>query len=126
MTAPDLSLILLGYLAAINAVTLALCLFDRAAATRFWHRVPESWLLMAAFLGGIVTAKLMQILSGHKRLRDQFTLNLNLIGFFHLMLGIAVWSATTPLANQLAVTEVADTVAEAEVAPEPKRFGPGS
>jgi uncharacterized membrane protein YsdA (DUF1294 family) len=39
--------------------------------------------------GGAPAAKGMQIFAGHKTLREDFTLNFNLIAVFHLALGVA-------------------------------------
>ncbi len=126
MSAFDLTYILIAYVAAINALTFAVCIYDRYAAKKFWRRVPEKWLLILSVLGGVPAAKLMQIICGHKKLREEFTLNLNLIAVFHLTVGVAAWSTTTPLVERLILTEVEPTAAESETAPAPSRFGPGS
>ncbi|QMU58782.1 MAG: DUF1294 domain-containing protein [Boseongicola sp.] len=130
MSALDLTFAALWYIAAINAVTLVLSFWDKLAAMNFWRRVPEQLLLILSILGGVLGTKLAQIASGHKGLRQDYTLNLNLIAVFHLTLGVAVWSANATFIEHLDLSAVEDT-AVSEPAPKPKpikprRFGPGT
>ncbi len=123
----DLTLVLISYLAIVNAMTLFAAGYDKLAAMNFWRRAPEWLLLCLSVIGGAPTAKLLQIVTGHKTLRQDFTLNLNLIAVFHLTLGVAAWSTTTPLLDRLEFSQVAQTSADQENVDElPRRFGPGS
>ena len=129
MSVPELTSLLIWYIASVNAVTLVVTAYDKLAAMNFWRRVPEWLILNLSFLGGAPAAKLMQILVGHKMLRNDFTLNLNLIAVFHLTLGIAAWTATTPMLDTLELSDVSPTASteqEENVPALPRRFGPGS
>ena len=65
---------------------------------------------------------------GRKTLRENFTLNLNLNAVFHLTLGVAAWTATSPLLDRLELYQFAQTASadpEPDVPDVPRRFGPG-
>jgi len=129
MVALDLTSVLIWYLVVVNAMTLGVSGYDKLAAMNFWQRAPEWLILSLSVMGGAPTAKFMQIAAGHKRLRQDFTLNLNLIAVFHLTLGVAAWSATSPLLASLELSQVAQTASvepEEDVPEVPRRFGPGS
>jgi uncharacterized membrane protein YsdA (DUF1294 family) len=129
MVAPDLTLILIWYLVIVNVMTLGVSGFDKLAAMHFWRRAPEWVLLGLSIIGGTPTAKIMQIVAGHKMLREDFTLNLNLIAVFHLALGVAIWAATSPLLQRLELYQIAQTASpepKPDVPDVPRRFGPGS
>ena len=131
MTAPEIQAALLFYLASINALTFLLSLIDKLAAMNFWRRLPEPFLLTLAVAGGAPASKLAQLLTGHKTLRPDFTIQLNLIVVFHLAVGLAAWSASSPAAGVLALSEIRETASVAEETPKPdlampRRFGPGS
>ncbi|MGI9391581.1 MAG: DUF1294 domain-containing protein [Boseongicola sp.] len=125
----DFTLLLISYLVIVNVLTFLAAGYDKLAAMNFWQRAPEWLLLGLSVFGGAPTAKLIQIATGHKTLRQDFTLNLNLIAVFHLTLGIAAWSATSPYLERLELSQMARTASaesEMEARELPNRFGPGS
>ena len=126
MVTPDLTSLLIWYLVIVNAVTFGVSGFDKLAAMNFWRRVPEWMILGLSIMGGAPAAKTMQIAAGHKMLRQDFTLNLNLIAVFHLVLGVAAWTATSPLLERLEINQIAQTSSSKDVPEVPRRFGPGS
>lgn len=132
---------ILLYLLAINAFALIVSIIDKGFAVYDKRRIPEGLLLALAFSGGAVGAKLAQIVSGHKRLKIEFSASLSLIAFLQLGLAAAIWAhqeraQVTELYERLALhTEDADPEAEAKAKGVthvsdgtvlPRRFGPGS
>ena len=118
---------LLTYVVLINLVTLVLCVIDRIlAAHRFW-RVPEKLLLSLAWIGGAMGAKYAQLVSGHKKLKHDFSVNLNLIIILQIGLGLAVWSYQfTGQMEDQDISALQSWLGEGDKPKPPKRFGPGS
>ena len=106
--------------------TLLLWLIDRALVRRRVG-VPEKWLLGLSLVGGALGAKLAQIVSGHKRARRDFTLNLHLIVFLHLGLASAVWAAQFTGAMEDGEGGVMAWMSKGDDTETtlPRRFGPG-
>ena len=118
---------LLTYFAIINLVTLILSILDKAFAVRRAWRVPEKLLLTLAWAGGGAGAKFAQIISGHKKLKFDFTVNLNLIIIFQVSLVLAVWSyqITSRMQDQN-ISALQSWMGKDDKPKRPKRFGPGS
>ena len=64
--------ILLIYLIIINIITFAMYGLDKRKAIRHKWRVPESTLIMAAWIGGAVGAVLGMVVFHHKTLKWKF------------------------------------------------------
>ncbi len=119
---------IITYFVAINVFTLIVSIIDKGFAVYKKRRVPENLLLALSFSGGAVGAKIAQIISGHKTLKLEFTVSLNLIAFLQLGMAAAVWSQQLHQ-DGIVVREVllASFEKEEEMKPAiPRRFGPGS
>lgn len=118
---------LLIYFAIINLVTLILSILDKVLVTRRIYGIPEGSLLAMSWMGGAVGAKLAQIVSGHKKLRVAFTVNLNLIIFLQVSAALAIWSYQITSNMQDKNISMLESWMGKDDKPEgPRRFGPGS
>ncbi|MDA8585593.1 DUF1294 domain-containing protein [Rhodobacteraceae bacterium] len=120
---------LLIYFAIVNSLTLLVSLLDKLCAVNQLPRVPEWFLLFLSWIGGAVAAKFVQIISGHKSLKLDFTVNLNLIIIFQLALTMGVWTYqnTNSLRDDnLSVLQTWLGGKDDSKPDRPRRFGPGS
>lgn len=118
---------LLNYIVIINLVALILSMIDKVFAMRSFWRIPENLLLTLAWMGGAAGAKFAQIISGHKTLKLDFTVSLNLIVFFQLSVALAVWSyqVTADMQDQN-ITALQSLMGKEDKPDRPRRFGPGA
>ncbi len=70
--------------AGLNLLTFAYYGWDKFAAKRNYDRVPEKRLLLMAFLGGSIGAKIAQRTFRHKTWKQPFASRLNTIIAIHL------------------------------------------
>ncbi|MDD9923386.1 MAG: DUF1294 domain-containing protein [Boseongicola sp.] len=129
MDALSLTHAFLYYVIGVNALVLVLSCYDKLAAMNFWPRVSERFLLWISLAGGAPAAKFVQLVTGYKSLRMDFTVNLTLIIVLQIGVGVAAWSIQSPLLKELDLTDVKPTASapeKAEVKELPRRFGPGS
>jgi uncharacterized membrane protein YsdA (DUF1294 family) len=123
----------------VNALVLLALGIDRGRALRGQRRIPESFLLKLAFLGGWPGAKLGQMAFGHQTQDRPFRTRLNLIVGLQVACvaaGFGVMHAPAIDFTQvkgMVMTAIAPEPAPVEVAVEkvaeapklPHRFGPG-
>ena len=118
---------LLAYLIAINVIAFALCVYDKMAAIAGARlRVPESALLGLSGIGGSAGAKIVGLLWGHKRLRHDFVVSLNLIVLVQVGLVAALWMELGGWRDRFDIGQGAQFVAQSDDRAMPRRFGPGS
>jgi uncharacterized membrane protein YsdA (DUF1294 family) len=121
-------------LALVNCLSLLSFGIDKGRAVRDERRIPESFLLKLAFLGGWPGAKLGQLVFRHKTQKQPFRARLNRIGACQVLcvaVGFGVMHAPAIDFDQmksLAMAAIAPQGAEevAEAPELPRRFGPGS
>lgn len=125
-------------LALANLLAFIAFAIDKGRAERNEWRIPESFLLKLAFLGGWPGAKLGQWVFRHKTRKQPFGWHLNLIGAFQVLcvaagFGVAYApSVDFEQVTHMAMAVIAPAPAESadevmtEAAKMPKRFGPGS
>ncbi|GAB4262079.1 MAG: hypothetical protein Kow0013_07200 [Pararhodobacter sp.] len=77
------------YLLAINALTYALFRADKARAIAREWRIPESQLLTAALLGGVLGGRLAMVRFRHKTRKQPFRGLMQAIGLLHFGVAIA-------------------------------------
>ncbi|MCA0272150.1 MAG: DUF1294 domain-containing protein [Proteobacteria bacterium] len=128
MTAGDLTLLVLLYLAVINAVAYAAFALDKERARNNDWRISEATLLATALAGGSLGTKLAQQRLRHKTRKEPFRSVLNVIC---LMQAAALASLFFPGPRAAAVTVFKAIAASVPAAAEPekplpRRFGPGS
>jgi uncharacterized membrane protein YsdA (DUF1294 family) len=123
----------------VNALALLAFGIDKGRALRGQRRIPESFLLKLAFLGGWPGAKLGQMVFGHQTQDRPFRTRLNLIvGLQVVCVAAAFGVAHAPAIDfaevkgmamaAIAPAPVPEEVVVEAVAEEPKlphRFGPG-
>ncbi len=120
--------------ALVNGLSLLSFAIDKGRAARGQRRIPESFLLKLAFLGGWPGAKLGQMAFGHQTQEPPFRRRLNLIMGLQVVCvaaGFGVMHAPTIDFDQMkgmAMAAIAPAPAEevAEAPVMPRRFGPGS
>jgi uncharacterized membrane protein YsdA (DUF1294 family) len=138
-TTTQLLLGLGGLLALVNLLALLALAIDKGRAMRGQRRIPGSFLLKLAFLGGWPGAKLGQLVFGRQTQEPPFRTRLNLIAGLQLACVAAGFGvmhapaidfaqvkgmAMAAIAPETAPVEVAvETAAEAPILPH--RFGPG-
>ena len=102
-------------------------MIDKSLAVRKGRRIPERLLLAFAWMGGAAAAKFAQIISGHKKLKTDYTASLNLIVMFQVSLILAIWSfQVTSDMQDKNVTALESWMGKPDTPDRPKRFGPGS
>ncbi len=119
-------LALLLWLLAINAITFATFAWDKSCARRRAWRVPESRLLLLAFIGGWPGAKFAQRRLRHKTVKMPFARQLNNVPPWQILVlgcGLILWASSGMRDLNGLVTSV---FAQEEQRPLPRRFGPGS
>lgn len=127
MTIDAMTSIGLLYLAAVNGVALALAFYDKLAAIAgTWWRVPEGMLLVLSGIGGSAGVKLVALVWGHKRLRRDYIVSLNLIVFLQIGLVVALWAELGGWRERMLVDQTAVLVSQPDDRAMPRRFGPGS
>ena len=82
--------LILGYLCAINFVTFVVYAWDKRSARLGNWRVPERTLLLLAFVGGSIGAKIAQQKLRHKTTKQPFAKRLSLIIAAQIIFIIAV------------------------------------
>jgi uncharacterized membrane protein YsdA (DUF1294 family) len=78
--------VLVAYLAGVNLVTFAMYAWDKRAAGKKRHRVPERSLLAAALLGGSPAAFVAGRLLSHKTVKRSFRVRFALVVIIQLAL----------------------------------------
>ena len=118
---------LINYVLVINTVTLVLAMLDRFLTARRIWRLPEKPMLILAWMGGALGAKLAQSLLGHKRGKLDYSVSLNLILFFQAALIVAGGSyQLTTKAEGEKLTTLETWMGKDDKPARPKRFGPGT
>lgn len=74
------------YLAAISMISFVVCVYDKYAASRKIHRVPEATLLALSFVGGATVMYLTMQLIRHKTKHLKFMALLPIMIVLHLVL----------------------------------------
>ena len=127
MTLDDVTQIGLAYLAGVNLLAFAITFYDKLAAIAgSWRRVPETALLVLSGAGGSAGVKLVGLVWGHKRLKRDYVVSLNLIVFAQLGLVVALWMELGGLRERIDFGGGATLVAAQDDRALPRRFGPGS
>lgn len=78
--------ILIILIAALNAITFVVYGLDKLKAKKGWWRVPERTLLLLAFAGGSVGARLAMQVFRHKTQHAVFKYGVPLALFLHIVL----------------------------------------
>lgn len=79
------------WIVGINILSFIQFGLDKYCARANWRRIPEKTLVITAFLGGYIGAKLGQKAFRHKTRKEPFRTHLNLAGFgFSVLLLLAV------------------------------------
>lgn len=79
-----------AYLAIVNLMTVGLFAADKRRAVKGVRRIPETTLLLAAFLGGSPGAKWAQRSYRHKTRKQPFARLLNAVVVLHVLFAAAV------------------------------------
>ena len=77
---------LLIYLAVINFISAAVCIFDKNQARRRGRRISERTLFRLSFAGGAAAMYITMLIIRHKTLHKRFMIGLPLIMIVHISL----------------------------------------
>lgn len=81
---------ILVYYLAVNLLSFLIMLWDKLASIRGARRIPEKFLWLLSFTGGVFGVYLAGRISSHKTRKKKFIIGLPLLLFIHICLIILV------------------------------------
>ena len=90
MTTNQIILLSVIYLLVLNLIAMVFFALDKRAARRGLYRMPESTLLMIAFIGGSLGCLIAQRLLRHKTRKQPFKFHLYFIVFIQIAFFLAI------------------------------------
>lgn len=80
----------LVYLLVVNFISIIVCVFDKSAAKRKRHRVPEKTLFLLSVIGGSVGMLITMKIIRHKTLHKRFMIGIPLIIILQIAAVLAI------------------------------------